>query len=119
MQFKTPIFDVKICRREKRLGYLQLKFNVRAYVGEGRYYHIAAYGENAAGLRRLLAVTAPSAGGEYLSEKFNKLVKETRVEVQSGNIRRTKRNVAADLTISEAGVAVKYNIYLREDAIEL
>jgi hypothetical protein len=37
------------------------KFNARIYVGEGRYYRIAAYGENTAGLMRLLAVSAPSA----------------------------------------------------------
>jgi hypothetical protein len=100
----------------------ELKFNVRAYVGEGRYYHIDAYGENAAGLRRLLAVTAPSAGGEYLSEKFNEFMKETRVEVRvdENSIRRTEKGrVAADLTLSEAGITVKYNVYLRENTIEL
>jgi hypothetical protein len=46
-------------------------------------------------------------------------VEEARVEVRFGNIRRTKRNVAADLTLSEAGVAVKYNVYLRENKVEL
>ena len=41
-------------------------------------------------------------------------MKEARVEVQVDNIRLTKGgNVAADLIISEAGVAVKYNVYLR------
>jgi hypothetical protein len=54
---------------------------VRVYVEEGAY-HIAAYGENAAKLTRLLAVTAPSAGGGYLSEKFNEFVKEAKVEVR-------------------------------------
>jgi len=53
----------------------ELKFGIRTYAKEGRYYNIAASGENAVGLRRLLAVTAPSAGGEYLSEKFDKFVK--------------------------------------------
>jgi hypothetical protein len=99
----------------------ELKFGMRAYVGEGRYYRIAAYGENAAKLMRLLAVTAPSAGGEYLSNKFNEFVKETRVEVRldKDSIKRTKKGlVAADLIISEAGIAVKYNVYLR-NAIEL
>ncbi len=99
----------------------ELKFNARTYVGEGRYYIIAASGENAARFKRFLAVTAPSAGGGYLSEKFNEFVKEARVEVQldKDSIRLTKRNVAAYLTISEADVAVKYNVYLRDDAIEL
>jgi hypothetical protein len=96
-----------------------LKFNVRIYVKNGRYYNITAYGENAARFMRLLAVSAPSAGGEYLSPKFDQFVKEAQVEVQISNIRLTKSGVAADLTISEAGIAVKYNVYLREDAIEL
>ncbi len=99
----------------------ELKFNAQAYVVRDRYYYRAACGENAARFKRFLAVTAPSAGGEYLSEKFNEFVKEARVEVQldENSIRRTKSGVAADLTISEADVAVKYNVYLRDDAIEL
>jgi hypothetical protein len=99
----------------------ELKFNVRIYVVRGRYYCIAASGENAARLKRFLAVSAPSAGGEYLSEKFDQFVEKARVEVQfdKNNIRLTKSGVAADVTISEAGIAVKYNVYLRDDAIEL
>jgi uncharacterized protein YkuJ len=67
----------------------------------------------------LLADSTPSASGEYLSDKFDEFVEEARVEVRFGNIRRTKRNVAADLTISEAGITVKYNVYLRENKVEL
>ncbi len=59
----------------------ELKFDARIYVGESRYYRIAAYGENAAGLMRLLAVSAPSADGVYLSPKFKEFMKETQVEV--------------------------------------
>jgi hypothetical protein len=95
------------------------KFDIRTHAKEGRYYDIAASGGNAVRLKRFLAVTAPSAGGEYLSEKFEDFVEEARVEVRLGNIRRIKRGAAADLTISEAGVAVKYNVYLRDRAIEL
>jgi hypothetical protein len=96
----------------------ELKFGMHTYAVEG-IYRIAAYGENAARFMRFLAVTAPSAGGEYLSEKFNEFVEEIRVEVQFGNIRLTdKGHIAADLTISEAGIAVKYNVYL-SDKIEL
>jgi len=98
----------------------ELKFNARIYVGEGRYYRIAAYGENAARFMRLLAVSAPSTGGEYLSEKFNEFVKAAKVEVRlnKDNIRRTKKGcVAADLTLSETGVAVKYNVYLRNEIV--
>ncbi len=100
----------------------ELKFNARIYVGEGRYYRIAAYGENAVRFMRFLAVSAPSAGGEYLSEKFNGFVKEAKVEVwlDKDNIRLTNGgNVAADLIISEGGAAVKYNVYLRNDKVEL
>jgi hypothetical protein len=96
-------------------------FNVRVYIGERRYYRIAATGENAAKFKRLLAVSAPSAGGGYLSPKFEEFVEAARVEVQldKNSIRLTKSGVAADLTLSEAGVAVKYNVYLRDDAIVL
>jgi hypothetical protein len=95
------------------------KFDIRTYIDEG-VYNIAAYGGDAAGLMRLLAVSAPSAGGEYLSDKFNEFVEAARVEVRVDNIRLTESGyVAADLTISEAGVAVKYNVYLREHDILL
>jgi hypothetical protein len=96
----------------------ELKFYARIYVDEG-VYNIAASGGNAARFMHLLAVSAPSASGEYLNEKFDEFVEEARVEVRFGNIRRTKRNVAADLIISEDGVAVKYNVYLRENKVEL
>jgi len=98
----------------------ELKFGVRTYAERDRYYYIAAHGENATKLKRLLAVTAPSAGGEYLSEKFNEFVKEAQVEVLFGNIRLTPSGlVAADSIISVGGVAVKYNVYLRRDEIVL
>jgi len=95
----------------------ELKFGVRTYVRNGSLYSIAAYGENAAGLMRLLAVSAPSAGGEYLSEKFNGFVEAAKVEVwlDKDNIWLTEKGyVAADLIISEAGIAVKYNVYLSD-----
>ncbi len=80
---------------------------------------MAATGEDAARFMRLLAVTAPSAGGGYLSDKFNEFVKEARVKVRVDNIRLTEKDhVAADLTISDGGVEVKYNVYL-SDKIEL
>jgi hypothetical protein len=97
----------------------ELKFYARMYVERVRY-NIAATGENAARFMRFLAVSAPSAGGGYLSDKFKKFVEAAKVKVRFGNIRRTEGgNVAADLTISEGGVAVKYNVYLRKDAIVL
>jgi hypothetical protein len=99
----------------------ELKFNARVYVNRDRYYYIAAYGEDAVRFMHLLAVSAPSAGGEYLSEKFEEFVEEARVEVRldKNSIRRTEGGLVADLTLSEAGVAVKYNVYLGENAIKL
>jgi hypothetical protein len=98
----------------------ELRFNVQTYARKGKkhlIYNIATYGENAARFMRLLAVSAPSAGGGYLSEKFNEFVEEAKVEVRVDNIRRIKRGAAADLTISEGGVEVKYNVYLRDHIV--
>jgi hypothetical protein len=98
----------------------KLKFDVRVYVNRDKYYYIAAYGEDAARFMHLLAVSAPSAGGGYLSEKFNEFVNVAKVEVQLGDVWLTPSGrVAADLIISEAGVAVKYNIYLHEHDVSL
>jgi ribosomal protein L12E/L44/L45/RPP1/RPP2 len=100
----------------------ELKFGVRVYVRNGNLYNIAAYGENAARLKRLLAISAPSAGGEYLSPKFDQFVEAAKVEVRldKDSIRLTESGyVAADLIISVGGAAVKYNVYLRNKAIEL
>ena len=98
----------------------ELKFDARIYV-DGGVYNIAATGENAARFMRFLAVSAPSAGEEYLSDKFKKFMKETQVEVwlDKDSIRLTEGGrVAADLIISEVGIAMKYNVYL-SDKIEL
>jgi len=94
----------------------ELKFGIRTYVDGGRYYRIDAYGEDAARLKRFLAISAPSAGGEYSSSKFDQFVEAAKVDVRPGGERQTEGgNIAADLIISEAGVAVKYNVYLRND----
>jgi hypothetical protein len=92
----------------------ELKFDVRIYVEEGRYYRIAASGENAARLKRLLAVSAPSAGGGYLSPKFDQFVEEAKVEVQVGNISDASSGIAADLIISVGNISIKYNVYLTD-----
>jgi hypothetical protein len=100
----------------------ELRFNVRIYMVEGRYYRITATGEDAARFKRLLALSAPSADGGYLSEKFNEFVEAARVKVQldKDSMRRTEGGlVVADLIISEAGTAVKCNVYLRDRAIVL
>ncbi len=92
----------------------ELKFDAQIYVKNGKYY-IAATGGDAVRFMRLLAVSAPSAGGGYLSDKFNEFVEAARVEVRLGDVRPTKSGVAADLTLSEANIAVKYNVYLQND----
>ncbi len=97
----------------------ELKFDARIYMSEDRYYRIASHGGDAARFKRLLAVSAPSASGEYLSEKFEEFVKDAQMEVRldKNSIRRTKSNVAADLTISVGGIEIKYNVYLRRDIL--
>jgi hypothetical protein len=93
---------------------------VRTYVVRDRYYYIATYGGDAARFKRLLAVSAPSAGGEYLSDKFNEFVKDARIEVQfdKNSLRLAEGGrVAADLTISEGDIKIKYNVYLRRDIL--
>jgi hypothetical protein len=100
----------------------ELRFNARIYMERGIYYNITATGENTVRFMRFLAVSAPSAGGEYLSEKFEEFVEAAKVEVRvdKDSIRQTEGgNIAADLIISEGDVAVKYNVYLRDNAIEL
>jgi hypothetical protein len=92
----------------------ELKFDARVYLEEGRYYRIAASGEDAARLKRLLAVSAPSAGGEYLSPKFDQFVEEARVEVRVDNISDASNGVVADLIISVDNISIKYNVYLRD-----
>ncbi|MFZ8806737.1 MAG: PaRep2b protein [Pyrobaculum sp.] len=94
----------------------ELTFNVRIYVERGRNYNIVATGGDAARFKRFLTVAAPSAGGGHLSPKFGGFVEAARVEVRldKDSIRPTKSGrVAAYLTLSEAGIAVKYNVYLR------
>jgi hypothetical protein len=59
----------------------ELKFGMRVYVKSG-VYRIDAYGENAARFMRLLADSAPLAGGGHLSPKFKKFVEETQVKVE-------------------------------------
>jgi hypothetical protein len=97
----------------------ELKFGAQAYVRNGSLYNITARGEDAARLMRFLAVAAPSAGGRYLSPKFEEFVEEAKVEVRVDNIRETKSGAAADLIISVGGTAIKYNVYLRSDEIVL
>jgi hypothetical protein len=118
---EATLLRLAALRRLDQLLSKDLKFDVRTYVDEG-IYRITAYGEDAARLMRILAVAAPSAGGGYLSPKFEGFVGEAQVAVRLNrdSIRLTKSGrVAADLTISEGGVEVKYNVYLLSDKVEL
>jgi hypothetical protein len=63
----------------------ELKFDAQIYVKYG-IYSIATHGGDAVRFKRLLAVTAPSAGGEYLSPKFNEFVETAQVDVRLGDI---------------------------------
>ncbi len=103
----------------KELLLAELKFDVRIYMIEDKrhnnfYYTVSATGENAARFMRLLALSAPSAGGEYLSPKFNQFVEEAKVEMRVDNIREIEGGAAADLIISVGNISIKYNVYLTD-----
>jgi len=70
---EATLLRLAALRRLDQLLSKDLKFGVRTYVGEG-IYRIAATGEGTVRLMRLLAVSAPSAGGRYLSPKFKRFV---------------------------------------------
>jgi len=86
---------------------------------------VAASGDDAARLARLYFLYgSPLLEGDerFISHKLAEAVKlgTGRLDIHWEGLKRTEGGlVAADLTISEAGVAVKYNVYLREKAIEL
>jgi hypothetical protein len=92
----------------------ELKFNVRIYVARAVLQHSRLRrecGEVYAPPRRLCAL----GRRRVFKPQVRGVRGGGRVEVRVDNIRLTESgNVAADLTISEGGVAVKYNVYLRE-----
>jgi Fe2+ transport system protein FeoA len=91
----------------------------------GRWFNVIAPGDDAARLARLyFFYGAPLLEGDErvinykLAEAVELSAKEA-LNIRWEGLRQTKSGVAADLIISEAGAAVKYNVYLREKAIEL
>jgi len=105
------------------LAAYDIKTEVKRSLGA---FTVVASGGDAAKLAGLYFLFAPPLleGDDRL--KNHKLAEavELGAEVLSVSWERLRRRtedgpVAADLTISVAGVAVKYNVYLRENAIEL
>jgi hypothetical protein len=92
----------------------------------GRWFNVIASGDDAVKLARLyFFYGAPLLEGDErvinhkLAEAVELSAKEA-LNIHWEGLRRTGGgNAAADLIISEAGAAVKYNVYLREKAIEL
>jgi len=98
-------------------------YGIKAEVRDGRGFSVAASGGGAARLARLYFRYGPPLleGDDRL--KNHKLAEAVRLgaeglSVSWEGLRRTPSGlVAADLTISEGGAAVKYNVYLSENAI--
>jgi hypothetical protein len=99
---------------------------IKAEVGEARdVFYVVASGGDAVKLARLYFLYgSPLLEGDE-KVKSHKLAEAVGLGAEGLNIRwegprRTPSGlVAADVTISEAGIAVKYNVYLRGDAVEL
>jgi hypothetical protein len=100
-------------------------YDVEAEVKDGKGLKVVASGVSAARLAGLYFLYGPPLleGDErVINHKLAEAVELGAEGLGIGweGLRRTEGGrVAADLIISEAGVAVKYNVYLRENAIEL
>ncbi|AKT35410.1 hypothetical protein PYWP30_01794 [Pyrobaculum sp. WP30] len=91
----------------------------------GSAFQIIVSGGNAVKLARLYFLYGPPLleGDErIINHKLAEAVKlgaKEPLDIRWEGLRRTEGGAAADLTISAAGVAVKYNVYLSEKVIEL
>ena len=101
-------------------------YGVEAEVREvGGAFFVAALGGDAVKLARLYFLFGPpllEGDDRFKNHKLAEAVKlgAEGLDIRWEGLRKTKSGrVAADLTISEAGVAVKYNVYLRRDGILL
>jgi len=101
-------------------------YGIKAEVrGAGRGLKVVASGDDAVRLAGLYFLYGPPLleGDDRLKNHKPAEAMELAAEglsVSWEGLRRTEGGrVAADLTISEAGIAVKYNVYLRGDAIVL
>jgi Fe2+ transport system protein FeoA len=102
-------------------------YGIRAEVrGAGKGFQVAASGGDAVRLARLyLLFGPPLLEGRDDRLKNNKLAEAVKLGAKEAlnvgwrELRRTKSGIAADLIISEGGVEVKFNAYLRKDDILL
>jgi hypothetical protein len=101
-------------------------YGIKAEVRDtGRKFHVVASGVGAAGLADLYFLYgSPLLEGDerIINHKLAEAVKlgAEGLDIRWERLRKTDKGlVAADLTISAAGVAVKYNVYLRRDDILL
>ncbi len=102
-------------------------YGIRAEVrGADRAFQVAASGGDAVRLARLYLLFGPPLleGGDerVINHKLAEAVElgaEGALNIGWRELRRTKSGIAADLTISEGGVEVKFNAYLRKDDILL
>jgi len=102
-------------------------YGIKAEVrGTGRKFHVVASGVGAAGLAGLYYLYgAPLLEGDerIINHKLYEAMKlgAEGLDIRWEGLRRRTEGgrVAADLTISVSGVAVKYNVYLRRDDILL
>jgi len=91
----------------------------------GGAFRVVASGGDAARLAGLyFRYGSPLLEGGDDMLKNHKLAEAVKLAAEELNIRwegvrLTKSGVAADLTISEGSIAVKYNVYLRENKVEL
>jgi len=99
---------------------------IKAEVGEARdVFYVVASGGDAVKLARLYFLYGPpllEGDKKVINYKLAEAVGlgAGRLNVSWEGLRRTPSGlVAADVTISEGGAAVKYNVYLRGDAVEL
>jgi hypothetical protein len=98
---------------------------IKAKVRDGRGFNVAASGVGAARLAGLYFLFGPPLLEEDERVINHKLAEAVRLgaeglDIRWEGLRRTEGGpVAADLIISVGGAAVKYNVYLRGDAVEL
>jgi hypothetical protein len=92
----------------------------------GRWFNVVASGDDAVKLARLYFLYGPpllEGDKRIINHKLAEAVEfgAGGLDIRWEGLRRRTEGgpVAADLIISEGGVAVKYNVYLRDDAIEL
>jgi len=102
-------------------------YGIRAEVrGAGRGFQVVASGGDAVRLARLYFLYGPPLleGGDerVINHKLAEAVvlgAKGALNIGWRGLRRTKSGIAADLIISEGGVEVKFNAYLRKDDILL